>query len=167
MKQVLGPLLLRKSGRTKWGSWKDLKDICGRGWKIQLRKGKLCAGGQCSTRKKVMFLYGSGLTISLTIRVFIGLIKLQEQKQSGEETVYFILPFQVTVHSSTAEIRAETQAGKEPGGRNCSTKHACLLTGLLSLHAYTIWDHQPKESSGTTYLRVAPPTIGWASNTNQ
>lgn len=164
---MLGPPLVRKSGRTKWGSWKDLKDICGRGWKIQLRKGKLYAGGQCSTRKKVMFLSGSGLTIRLTIRVFIGLIKLQDQKQSGGGNRLFYLTLPGHSPSSTGKIRAETQAGKEPGGRNCSTSHGgMLLTGLPSLHPYTSRDHQPRESNGTTYLRVAPPTMGWASNIN-
>lgn len=41
-----------------------------------------------------MFLFGSGLTIRLTIRVFIGLIKLQDQKQSrgGNRLFYLTLP---------------------------------------------------------------------------
>lgn len=111
-----------------------------------------------------MFLSGSGLTIRLTIRVFIGLIT---KSNLGEETVYFILPFQATVHPSIGKIRAETQAGKEPGGRNCSTSHGgMLLTGWPSLHPHTSWEHEPRESNGTTYLRVAPPTMGWASNIN-
>lgn len=133
---------------------KDLKDICGRGWKIQLRKGKLYAGGQCSTRKTVMFFYGPGLTIRLTIRVFIGLIKLQDQKQSGGGNGLFYL----TLPGHGPSINRGNQGrnpGREGTGRQeLQHKPWRNAADRLAQLAYILI------SSGTTSLEkaVAPPT---------
>lgn len=63
-----------------------------------------------------MFFYGSGLTIRLTIRVFIELIKLQDQKQSGGENGLFYL----TLPGHSPSINRGNQgrnSGREGTGR--------------------------------------------------
>jgi hypothetical protein len=57
------------------------------------------------TKGKPSFLVVSQLTISsmkkipnIVVMVSIGVVKLQDEKQPGEERVYFVLHFQFIVH---------------------------------------------------------------------
>jgi hypothetical protein len=85
-------------------------------------------------------------------RVSIAVIKHHDQKQPGQERVYFSLQFHTTDHhwgKSGQELRQELI---QRPWRN--TAYRLAPHGLLSLLSYTIQDHQPRD--GTPHSELSP-----------
>jgi hypothetical protein len=95
------------------------------------------------------------------VRVSIALIKGHNQKQLGEDRVYFILPFCVSL--SPREVRAGSQTGLDLGGTVQCTGHErgllnCLAPyGLFSLISSSTQKYQPRDE--TIYNELGPTTL--------